>query len=121
MLPDEDDLPPMEAHHIDATTGEDDVGEGQLLFGGTASAAARPARRSQGSREPGARSAATSLPLRLGQEIQALPRGIRLEIAASARLNCRPLRRRRRANRLTNVGSLSGNYAIWDVPSTTKS
>jgi preprotein translocase subunit SecA len=27
-LPDEDELPPMEAHHIDATTGEDDVGEG---------------------------------------------------------------------------------------------
>jgi preprotein translocase subunit SecA len=28
MLPDETDLPPMEAHHIDATTGFDDVGEG---------------------------------------------------------------------------------------------
>ena len=32
-LPDEDELPMMEAHHIDATTGEDDVGEGgQLLI-----------------------------------------------------------------------------------------
>ena len=27
-LPDEDELPLMEAHHIDPTTGEDDVGEG---------------------------------------------------------------------------------------------
>lgn len=32
LLPDEDDLPPMRAHHIDATTGQDDVGEG-LIFG----------------------------------------------------------------------------------------
>jgi preprotein translocase subunit SecA len=30
---DEDDLPDMEAHHIDATTGEDDVGEGMPLIG----------------------------------------------------------------------------------------
>jgi preprotein translocase subunit SecA len=28
LLPDEDELPDMVAHHIDATTGEDDVGEG---------------------------------------------------------------------------------------------
>ncbi|MGD9713569.1 MAG: SEC-C metal-binding domain-containing protein, partial [Thermomicrobiales bacterium] len=32
MLPDEEDLPHMEAHHIDATTGDDDVGEGFLLL-----------------------------------------------------------------------------------------
>ena len=31
-LPDEDELPMMEAHHIDATTGEDDVGEGGRLL-----------------------------------------------------------------------------------------
>jgi len=31
LLPDEDDLPMMAAHHLDATTGEDDVGEGLLL------------------------------------------------------------------------------------------
>ncbi len=31
-LPDEDDLPFMEAHHIDATTGEDDVGEGGMVL-----------------------------------------------------------------------------------------
>ncbi len=30
-LPDEDELPFIEAHHIDATTGEDDVGEGMVL------------------------------------------------------------------------------------------
>jgi preprotein translocase subunit SecA len=33
MLPDEDELPPMIAHHIDATTGQDDVGEGLPLLG----------------------------------------------------------------------------------------
>jgi len=32
MLPDEDELPFMEAHHIDALTGRDDVGEGGLLL-----------------------------------------------------------------------------------------
>jgi preprotein translocase subunit SecA len=31
-LPDEDELPMMEAHHIDATTGEDDVAEGGMLL-----------------------------------------------------------------------------------------
>jgi preprotein translocase subunit SecA len=31
-LPDEDELPPMLAHHIDATTGLDDVGEGMPVF-----------------------------------------------------------------------------------------
>ena len=35
MLPDEDDLPFMQAHHIDATTGRDDVGEG-ATFGQSA-------------------------------------------------------------------------------------
>ncbi len=36
LLPDEDDLPMMAAHHIDATTGEDDVGEGLLSSAGAA-------------------------------------------------------------------------------------
>jgi preprotein translocase subunit SecA len=36
MLPGEDDLPMMEAHHFDALTGDDDMGEG-LLFAGAAS------------------------------------------------------------------------------------
>jgi preprotein translocase subunit SecA len=40
LLPDEDELPDMEAHHIDATTGEDDVGEGAPLL----SPAAKPAK-----------------------------------------------------------------------------
>jgi preprotein translocase subunit SecA len=31
MLPDEDELPDMQALHIDATTGENDVGEGEVL------------------------------------------------------------------------------------------
>ena len=32
LLPDESQLPPMQAHHIDASTGQDDVGEGFNLF-----------------------------------------------------------------------------------------
>jgi preprotein translocase subunit SecA len=32
LLPDEDELPMMRAHHIDPTTGQDDVGEGLLLL-----------------------------------------------------------------------------------------
>ena len=31
-LPDEDDLPDMQAHHFDAFTGEDDAGEGMMLI-----------------------------------------------------------------------------------------
>jgi preprotein translocase subunit SecA len=39
MLPDEDDLPMMTAHHIDATSGEDDVGGGLMpTFGQTTAA-----------------------------------------------------------------------------------
>ena len=42
-LPDEDELPEMEAHHIDATTGEDDVAEGgRLLIDMEKPARARP-------------------------------------------------------------------------------
>jgi preprotein translocase subunit SecA len=39
-LPDETQLPPMEAHHIDATTGQDDVGEGMPMFASAALGAA---------------------------------------------------------------------------------
>ena len=39
VLPDENQLPPMQAHHIDATTGFDDVGEGAPVFGSFAAAA----------------------------------------------------------------------------------
>jgi preprotein translocase subunit SecA len=37
-LPDESELPPMQAHHIDATTGLDDVGEGMPNFASFANA-----------------------------------------------------------------------------------
>ncbi len=40
LLPDENQLPPMQAHHIDQTTGFDDVGEGAPNFGSFATAAA---------------------------------------------------------------------------------
>jgi preprotein translocase subunit SecA len=43
-LPDEDDLPFMEAHHIDATTGEDDVNEGGRLLIDMAASAPPPKR-----------------------------------------------------------------------------
>jgi preprotein translocase subunit SecA len=42
-LPDEDELPFMQAHHIDATTGEDDVGEGGLTLIDMNKAAGAPA------------------------------------------------------------------------------
>jgi preprotein translocase subunit SecA len=44
MLPDEDELPDMEAHHMDLTSGEDDVSEGNLVL------AAPPAKR--GKKQP---------------------------------------------------------------------
>ena len=36
LLPDADELPPMQVHHIDATTGQDDAGGGLQLFGSAA-------------------------------------------------------------------------------------
>jgi preprotein translocase subunit SecA len=39
LLPDEDELPEMAAHHIDALTGEDDVGEGFMLASAAAATA----------------------------------------------------------------------------------
>ena len=56
LLPDEDELPPMEAHHIDATTGEDDVGEGFDLRPGNGNGRRRM---DPSGRRHGARSAAT--------------------------------------------------------------
>jgi preprotein translocase subunit SecA len=50
LLPDEDELPPMQAHHIDATTGQDDVGEG-VIFGQETPAARRKARAAE-ARDP---------------------------------------------------------------------
>ena len=40
LLPDEDDLPFMQAHHMDALSGEDDVGEGMPFFGQATAVAA---------------------------------------------------------------------------------
>jgi preprotein translocase subunit SecA len=40
LLPDETELPPMQALHIDATTGENDVGEGLPAFGSASMGAA---------------------------------------------------------------------------------
>ncbi len=40
LLPDEDDLPFMQAHHMDALSGEDDVGEGMPFFGQATTTAA---------------------------------------------------------------------------------
>jgi preprotein translocase subunit SecA len=40
MLPDEEELPFMQAHHIDALTGENDVGEGTLFGAATLAAPA---------------------------------------------------------------------------------
>ncbi len=45
-LPDEDELPDMEAHHMDLTSGEDDVGEGELAL------AAPPAARGKAKSKP---------------------------------------------------------------------
>jgi preprotein translocase subunit SecA len=39
LLPDESELPPMQARHIDATTGQNDVGEGMPMFGAVAAGA----------------------------------------------------------------------------------
>jgi preprotein translocase subunit SecA len=41
MLPDEDELPDMEAHHMDLTSGEDDVGEGELSLAAAPATATR--------------------------------------------------------------------------------
>ena len=88
-------LPAMEAHKIDPTTGEDEMalalagaetlarhGIGGSAYGGAATGgcrATRPRRRAiRKTRRVGARSAATSPALRLRQEIQALPRTLRV-------------------------------------------
>jgi preprotein translocase subunit SecA len=49
-LPDEDELPLMEAHHIDPATGEDDVGEGEVAV--AAPPRKRPSRARAPARDP---------------------------------------------------------------------
>ena len=58
--------PPMHGHHLDATTGEDDFAEGAQV----AAAGSQPA----GPEELGHRWPQRALPVRLRQEVQALPR-----------------------------------------------
>ena len=96
------ELPPMEAHHFDPTTGEDELA--LETAGGRAMAAAAPSRRAraraggQAARQPrpaaakparcgrqpgrsldlGQGAAERALPVRLRQEIQALPRHVQL-------------------------------------------
>ena len=93
------ELPPMQAHHIDPTTGLDELAmadaalaagaAGRCRRGGQARAAADPQdqrrRRSEGSGDLGQGLAQCGLPVRLGQEVQALPRPARVtEIAGFA-------------------------------------
>ncbi len=81
-------LPEMQPHHIDATTGEDEFGQGgraplrRLQSGRHRPPAARP----RASRDLGRGVAQRTLPLRLGQEVQALPRRLRaVRLRAGAR------------------------------------
>ena len=97
------ELPPMEAHHLDPTTGEDEFALEPANGGGNGRGAAKPerARKAASGAAAGARKAAgaataaaaaaqpcrpldlgqgaaeRALPVRLGQEIQALPRHVR--------------------------------------------
>ena len=85
------ELPPMEAHHFDPTTGEDEfaleaasAGPAVTATGGAAPARARkaePGPEPRRSVDLGQGAAERALPLRLRQEIQALPR--RLWLAAA--------------------------------------
>ena len=78
------EAPPPEApetfgHHIDGTTGEDDFGEGTLTLT-RVEARTVPAeeRNPKDPQELGQGRPQRGLPVRLGQEVQALPRGVRL-------------------------------------------
>ena len=85
MLPDEDDLPPMVAHHIDAT---DRRGRCRRRCRSSATAGQqarqRPCSIREDPRDLGQGRPQRSLPLRLRQEIQALPRRLRLSCGAPA-------------------------------------
>ena len=84
LLPEEDDLPEMEAHHVDPLTGEDEImKEPTVVLGASRMEDERPrtkkaAARSQGCGELGQGGTQRALPLRLRKEIQALPRRVRL-------------------------------------------
>ena len=73
------EAPEMFGHHIDGTTGEDDFGEGTMTLT-RVEAAHRAGRRARSERpdDLGQGRPQRGLPLRLGQEVQALPRGVRV-------------------------------------------
>ena len=87
------ELPQMEAHHIDPFTGLDELAMADAAIAGERRAPVRPAperraplqtrkargRRSERARHVGQRLAQRAVPVRLGQEVQALPRQARLE------------------------------------------
>ena len=76
------EAPPPEApeafgHHIDGTTGEDDFGEGTLtLTRAETRAVPAEARNPKDPVDLGQGRPQRGLPVRLGQEVQALPRGV---------------------------------------------
>ena len=90
------ELPPMQAHHVDPFTGEDELamadaalaagmrpdGRARRAARAAADAASRRRAQPQGPRDLGQGLAQRALPLRLGQEIQALPRQARLRRSA---------------------------------------
>ncbi len=90
--PAEPQMPPMQAHHIDATTGLDEFAgldassRAAMALGFSPGAEAAPAveRDPQRSVDLGPRRPQRSLPLRLGQEVQALPRAVRLTAQTAA-------------------------------------
>ena len=97
------ELPPMQAHHVDPFTGEDELAmaDAALAAATPAWSASAPERRaplqkrraaagprSQGSRNVGQGLPQRRLPLRLRQEIQALPRQARLSATLSSRALC---------------------------------
>ncbi len=90
LLPEEDDLPEMEAHHVDPLTGEDEMMKEPTLVLGAARMenerlrTKKAAARSQGCGELGQGGTQRALPLRFRKEIQALPRRVRLTCYCAA-------------------------------------
>ena len=95
--PEPAELPPMFAQHLDPVTGENELAMPQgAAFGGRSGARLRGGRRgdrARGGARPerpvdlGPRRPQRALPLRLGQEVQALPRAVR-GISSRPRAQC---------------------------------
>ena len=74
-------LPYMEAHHVDPDTGEDELAlarRASLALAGNGNGAHSAARNPNDPDDLGQGRPQRGLPLRLGQEVQALPRPVRL-------------------------------------------